>query len=453
MAWTRTTERLLVVLCAALLLATSLAASSSPVAASDINARIAGIRSSQAALQRSMRALDSTVARLKAQRVSANKAAKQAERARNQARSTLASAKAVLLERRQRLARVEAEFPNPNDAPNPERHRQRLQGIRAEIRVAERRKANIVSQVGSLTRIMRARKSSLHNLKAQRVAASSRLRGAEGSLSALIKQMHDLARVKAEEQATVSLAAAGQAVFSWPSAGRITQSYGCTGFRLNPRKGSCRHFHDGIDVVSGYGTPVRAVAVGVVAYSGWNPYDKEGRAYVVDIVHPDGFTSRYGHLIPTNHVRAGDLVHTGQVIGKMGSTGKSTGTHLHFELLRNGRDVDPTQYLPKGVVVVDKTTTRAGLAAKNKAERKKQRRVKQRKDKAEPKPAEQQVNRPSVTRSFPTAEWEDPSAFQLCPDKGAEDCDPTDLLARLGSAADGSPGIPRPYREQQPSPA
>ena len=212
---------------------------------------------------------------------------------------------------------------------------------------------------------------------------------------------------------------------------------------LNPRKGSCKHFHDGIDVVSAYGTPIRAVAVGVVAYSGWNPYDKEGRAYVVDVVHPDGFVSRYGHLIATNHVRAGDLVHTGQVIGKMGSTGKSTGTHLHFELLRNGSDVNPESFLPAGVIRVDKTTTKDGQAEKERALED---------AKATPTPKPTPKPKPSKTLKYPTATWEDYEAFELCPDaEPGEECDPKALLARLGRDSDGSPGVPQPYRAASPA--
>ena len=66
-----------------------------------------------------------------------------------------------------------------------------------------------------------------------------------------------------------------------------------------------------------------------------------GRNALSDVAdnRADDYVSRYGHLIPGNVVRAGDLVFTGEPIGKMGNTGKSTGTHLHFEVLRNGRDI------------------------------------------------------------------------------------------------------------------
>jgi murein DD-endopeptidase MepM/ murein hydrolase activator NlpD len=439
-AWTRLPVRLFVMLCALALVAASLVASVQPTSASEINARIASIRSAQAAAQRSMLELDGQVERLKAQRKVASRELKAVERERAGIRSALASARAVAIERRARQARVEAEYASPSQAPAPDRYRERLKEIRREVRVADARRVSIASRGQAQLRVARSKKTAIHNIDSQRRSAVARRSGAEASLSSLIRQMTDLARIKAEDQATVSLDGQSEA-FSWPTTGRISQEYGCTGFHLNPRKGSCKHFHDGIDVVSAYGTPVRSVAVGVVAYSGWNPYDKEGRAYVVDIVHPDGFVSRYGHLIATNHVRAGELVHTGQVIGKMGSTGKSTGTHLHFELLRNGNDVSPAAWLPAGVVRVDKSTTKAGQAAESgKSEPA---------PKPTPKPAKP---KPSKTQSFPTATWEEYGKFELCPDaKDSDECDPEALLARLGGADDGSPGVPRPYRATSPA--
>ena len=297
-------------------------------------------------------------------------------------------------------------------------------------------------QIRNQQRVINAKKAAVNNIDRQRRVVLTRRNGAEGVLSSLIKQMTDIARFKAEQQATVQLSAQSEA-FSWPTTGGISQPYGCTGVVFNPRRGSCKHFHDGIDVVSAYGTPVRSVAVGVVAYSGWNPYDKEGRAYVVDIVHPGGFISRYGHLIPTNHVRAGELVHTGQVIGKMGSTGKSTGTHLHFELLREGRDVNPVAFLPTGVIRVDKTTTKEGEAQRERAIDVAN---------ATPTPKPTPKPKPSKTLEYPTVTWEEFEAFELCPDLlEGEECDPKDLLARLDGEAGGSPAAPKPYRATSPA--
>jgi murein DD-endopeptidase MepM/ murein hydrolase activator NlpD len=437
----QTPMRLIAMLCAMVLVATSIVLAAQPVAAQDVNARIASIRSAQASAQRTMRQLDNEIERYQGLRKAAVKERKQAERERNAIKATWATAKAVLDERTARLARVEGEYASPSQAPLPEVYRARLQAIRKEIRVADARKRAITSRLQSQTRVVRARKSAILNIDQRRKSAIARRAGAEGALSSLIKQMTALARIKVEQQATVNLTSGSEA-FSWPTTGRISQGYGCSSFKAYAKRNGC-HWHDGIDVVSASGTPVRAVAVGVVAYSGWNPYDKEGRAYVVDVVHPDGFVSRYGHLLPTNHVRAGELVHTGQVIGKMGNTGFSTGTHLHFELLRNGKDVDPTVYLPTGVVVVDKTTTRAGQAEERRAERE---------ARATPTPKPTPKPKPSKTLKYPTATWEEVQAFELCPGlpKGQE-CDPKELLARLDGSDSGAPGVPKPYRATSPA--
>ncbi len=434
--------RLIAMLCAVVLAATSLVIIAQPATAQDVNARIASIRAAQASAQKTMRQLDNEIDGYKAQRKAAVKERKQAERERDAIKATWATAKAVLAEREERLARVEGEYASPSEAPAPEIYKQRLAAIRKEIRIADARKKSITTRLQTQTRVVRAKKSAVSNIDRRRKAAVSRRSGAEGYLGSLIKQMSEIAKVKAEQQATVNLSG-GSSAFSWPTTGRITQPYGCTGLKFNGPRGNCKHFHDGIDVASASGTPVRAMAVGVVAYSGWNPWDKEGRAYVVWVSHPDGFTSVYGHLLPTNHVRAGELVHTGQVIGKMGNTGKSTGTHLHFELLRNGKDVNPTDYLPTGVVVVDKTTTRAGEAEERRAERA---------ARATPTPKPTPKPKPSKTLKYPTVSWDEVGAFELCPDlpKGQQ-CDPKDLLARLDGSDGGAPGVPRPYRATSPA--
>jgi murein DD-endopeptidase MepM/ murein hydrolase activator NlpD len=109
---------------------------------------------------------------------------------------------------------------------------------------------------------------------------------------------------------------------------------------LEPPRGSCAHFHDGIDIANAAGTPIRASADGVVAFVGWNPYDSDP-AYMVILGHSGGYTSGYFHLLPRKKVRAGQVVRRGQVIGYMGSTGNSTGPHLHWEVYRNSRPVNP----------------------------------------------------------------------------------------------------------------
>ena len=138
--------------------------------------------------------------------------------------------------------------------------------------------------------------------------------------------------------------------YAWPTKGRITQPFGCTGFSWEPRRGGCAHFHSGIDIANKAGTPIRAATSGVVQLVGYNPYDRPGdRAWVVVIKHDAGFTGWYAHMQAkyVSGVRAGSRVKTGQLIGYMGNTGRSTGVHLHFAFLKSGVPVNPKHYLPR----------------------------------------------------------------------------------------------------------
>ncbi len=440
-AWTSVSGRLVIALCAIALATSALLASTEPVAAVELGDRIAAVRAAQRSAETLMRTQDQVITRLDTQRKALKKQLKPLDKAVDQRRAELVAVKAMLQMRRERLAEKEAQYADPSAAPSDAN--ERLQSIRADIRAAERSRDAAIARQQAAVRAVWGKKTQIENNKKQRKVAVARREAAEGSLSAYITQMHDLARIRIEEQATVSLAEGGK--FSWPSTGRISQSYGCTGVVHNPRRGSCKHFHDGIDVVDSYGTPVRAIAAGVVAYSGWNPYDQEGRAYVVDVVHADGYVSRYGHLIAGNQVKAGDLVHTGQVLGKMGSTGKSTGTHLHFEVLRSGKDLNPLELLPAGVVQVDKASTKAGQAQLARAAKAAARAKKPKK-----------TPLPPPAKPFPYAQ-ETPVA--TCSGKEAKEakdggpraveCDPRGLFA--AGAEDGPPAVPLPYRGTAPA--
>jgi len=134
----------------------------------------------------------------------------------------------------------------------------------------------------------------------------------------------------------------------WPTVGRVTQPYGCTGFRMEPRRGDCAHFHAGIDIANKRGTPVRAAAAGTISYVGREPwYHGEDRAWVVIISHGNGVKTIYVHLIakPMDGVKSGKDVDRGQLIGLMGSSGRSTGPHLHFGVWANRVGVDPVRFM------------------------------------------------------------------------------------------------------------
>jgi murein DD-endopeptidase MepM/ murein hydrolase activator NlpD len=115
---------------------------------------------------------------------------------------------------------------------------------------------------------------------------------------------------------------------SWP----ISSGYG---WRRDPINGMAA-FHSGVDVALAYGTDVQAAAEGRVAFAGANG----GYGNMVVVEHSGGRQTRYAHLSAIN-VQAGDVVQSGDVIGRVGSTGHSTGPHLHFEIVDNGHAVDP----------------------------------------------------------------------------------------------------------------
>ncbi|MEP7360864.1 MAG: M23 family metallopeptidase [Chloroflexota bacterium] len=136
---------------------------------------------------------------------------------------------------------------------------------------------------------------------------------------------------------------------NWPTVGHETQGYGCTGFKMEPRRGDCAHFHAGIDIANKSGTPVRAAADGTIAYVGREPwYHGTDRAWVVIISHGNGIKTIYVHLQARamQGVARGRHVVEGQLIGLMGMTGRATGPHLHFGVWLYHRGVDPTKYMP-----------------------------------------------------------------------------------------------------------
>ena len=111
------------------------------------------------------------------------------------------------------------------------------------------------------------------------------------------------------------------------------------GMRTHPLSGR-REMHKGIDFAGNFGGPVIAVAKGVVTYSG----KRWGYGNVIDIAHGNGYTTRYGHNSRLL-VSVGDTVEKGFQIAEIGSSGRSTGPHVHFEVIKNGRVVNPVKFI------------------------------------------------------------------------------------------------------------
>jgi murein DD-endopeptidase MepM/ murein hydrolase activator NlpD len=118
--------------------------------------------------------------------------------------------------------------------------------------------------------------------------------------------------------------------FVWPARGTLRSRFGWR----------WRRHHDGIDIAAAHGTPIYAAKAGRVIFAGW--YYGYGRTVILD--HGNGVTTLYGHASRLV-VRVGDHVDAGQLIAHVGSTGYSTGPHLHFEIRVNGRPLNPLKYL------------------------------------------------------------------------------------------------------------
>jgi murein DD-endopeptidase MepM/ murein hydrolase activator NlpD len=131
-----------------------------------------------------------------------------------------------------------------------------------------------------------------------------------------------------------------------PSRTPIANSYITSGFggRADPFGGGAA-FHKGIDFHAAIGDPVLAVADGVVSFAG----TRSGYGNVVEIDHGNGYVTRYAHNSRLL-VQVGDLVRSGQQVAKAGSTGRSTGAHVHFEVWANGSVVNPSKFLGQAAI-------------------------------------------------------------------------------------------------------
>ncbi len=172
-----------------------------------------------------------------------------------------------------------------------------------------------------------------NDLRQQWQDSLARLEAEDRQLTQFIQQR------RAEEEIRRKLAAlaqTGSSGFVRPALGEITSGFGN---RLHPILGYYR-LHAGVDYNGNTGDPIIASRNGVVILAEY--YGGYGHTVILD--HGDGFTTLYAHLSAYN-VSVGDTIEAGRTLGAMGSTGLSTGPHLHFEIRRNGTPVDPLPYL------------------------------------------------------------------------------------------------------------
>ena len=122
----------------------------------------------------------------------------------------------------------------------------------------------------------------------------------------------------------------------WPTYGRISAGFG---IRIHPITHK-PEFHKGVDIANRVGTPIVSTAYGKVVFAGWI----SGYGKFIKIKHGYGYMTCYGHLSKMN-VHEGQIVKKGQLIGYMGSTGLSTGSHLHYEVRMNNKQIDPIPFM------------------------------------------------------------------------------------------------------------
>lgn len=209
----------------------------------------------------------------------------------------------------------------------------------------DRRMIELRRQQAQLKRLEKAAAAALAAERAQYAKVSAdkvKLRKAMAATAAARRRLQSrIDRLVASAASHGNIPSKYNGTLSWPMSGAITQPFGCTGFSWEPPYGSCAHFHNGIDIVNSYGTPVHASGAGRVVYCGWNYADGADPAWIVIIAHSSNLTTWYAHLTPSCPAHAGASVRRGQVIGHEGNTGHSTGAHLHWMVEFNGSFVNP----------------------------------------------------------------------------------------------------------------
>ena len=227
-----------------------------------------------------------------------------------------------------------------------EAHKQKLEADRAKLVELEKsalaKQAEIEQKKAERNVVLQK----AQNDRATAMQAIEELNASSAQVSAMLKERQAARAAAAAAAAAAAQSSGGQGAsdnwvqgtgqLGWPVSGEITSPYG---YRVHPIWGTTL-YHSGIDIGVDEGTPVHAADGGVVVWSGWIG----GYGYAVVIDHGNGLSTLYGHNSELA-VDEGQSVAKGQVISYAGSTGNSTGPHVHFEVRVNGDPVDPMGYL------------------------------------------------------------------------------------------------------------
>jgi murein DD-endopeptidase MepM/ murein hydrolase activator NlpD len=154
----------------------------------------------------------------------------------------------------------------------------------------------------------------------------------------------EMATAAASSNSSSSSSSSSGKMFIYPVSGyTFTQAFGCSPYSFEPYNASLGcNFHNGIDLADASYTPIKAAAAGTVTAAGWCDC---GLGYYVTIDHGNGYKTTYGHMAEQPYVTVGQTVAQGDTIGLVGSTGMSTGPHVHFIVEQNGVDIDPLSVL------------------------------------------------------------------------------------------------------------
>ena len=209
-----------------------------------------------------------------------------------------------------------------------------LNDTKAALKKLEARTAAALAQQKRAYATIEKNKAKVQQALAKASAAQAKLKN---TIASLIRQQMQRGNIPSSYNG----------LLSWPMNGDVTQNFGCTGFSWEPPFGSCPHYHNGIDMVAPYGTPVKASGAGTVVYIGWNYADGADPAWIVIIAHSDSLQTWYAHMQPRypGGIHAGSSVSAGQVIGYEGNTGHSTGAHLHWAVMYHGDFANPRLFL------------------------------------------------------------------------------------------------------------
>ena len=227
-----------------------------------------------------------------------------------------------------------------------EAHKQKLEADRAKLveleKAALAKQAEIEQKKAERNVVLQK----AQNDRATAMQAIEELNASSAQVSAMLKERQAARAAAAAAAAAAAQSSGGQGAsdnwvqgtgqLGWPVSGEITSPYG---YRVHPIWGTTI-YHSGIDIGGDEGTPVHAADGGVVVWAGW----MGGYGYAVVIDHGNGLSTLYGHNSELA-VDEGQSVAKGQVISYAGSTGNSTGPHVHFEVRVNGDPVDPMGYL------------------------------------------------------------------------------------------------------------